>query len=224
MADRLAGPVRVDRVRIVAAGERGEMGPTRLAQPAHHGVDREGGEVADGAHTEVVQALRGRRADAPQRLDGVVVQELELDVGLDDVHAGARREPGPAARGLAAREASLAMSLARPMPTEQPSRARRGPAAQAVGDLAGRPEEPQRPATSTKASSRPIGSTSGVTSGGSCAAARSPPRSGRGAPDRKTARGTAGGPARTAWPSARRRRGPRTCTRRPRPRARPRPR
>ncbi len=82
-----------------------------------------------------------------------------------------RTTPGPGssparlARGLAAREASLAIIFERPMPTAQPSRSSartrsRRPRAMCSGD----PKRRRAPATSMNASSRPIGSTIGVMS------------------------------------------------------------
>ena len=47
-------------------------------------------QVAHRLHAQVVQALRRRRAHAPQRLDGVPVQEGQLVLRLDQVHARAR--------------------------------------------------------------------------------------------------------------------------------------
>ncbi len=85
------------------------------------------------------------------------------------VRPGTRPGPGssPAllARGLAAREASLAIILERPIPTAQSRWSssctrRRRPEAMSTGG----PSSRTAPATSMKASSRPMGSTIGVTS------------------------------------------------------------
>ena len=104
-------------------------------------------QVADRAHAEFVEAAGRRRADAPQGLDIVGVEELELSLGVDEVHAGSGLQTLPGvARGLAAREASLAIILDRPTPTahRRPSSVVH-PVAQSVGDPLGRSEQPDRP-------------------------------------------------------------------------------
>ena len=99
-----------------------------------------------------------------------------------------------------------------------PGAVRRAPLGAALGRCCRGPEEAHGAATSTNASSRPIGSTMGVTSARFCGARRSPRHTGRGARTRRSPLGTAGGHAPTAWPNAPRRPAPRRCTRQP-PRA-----
>ena len=116
MPDRLVGPVRVDRVRVLAAGERRQMGPARLAEPAHDGVEWQCGQIADRPHAQVVQPLGRGRADAPQRLHVVTVEELELVGRLDQVDPGARHEPRPACPRLGGPRRQLGDHLRAPDP------------------------------------------------------------------------------------------------------------
>ena len=99
VTDGLGLAIRAHRVGIRAAGQRRQVGAARLAQAADHRVEGQFGQVAHRAHAEIVEPARRRRADAPQRLDVVAVQELELDRRIDEVDAGPRlqaltRRPG----------------------------------------------------------------------------------------------------------------------------------
>ena len=124
--------------------------------------------------------------------------------------------PARSATGLAALDASLAISLVRPTPTEQSSRELLGhPAADGRGRCTSAvAQEPPRPGDVEERlvepdRLRPAGS---PTAKIACSLPRSPRRSG-GTGRRRTRRwGTAGGPASTAWPSGRRTPAPRRCT------------
>ena len=145
VADRLVRPVRVDRVGILAAGQGRQMGAAGLAEAAHQGVDRDAGQITDAAHAEVVQALRRRRTHAPERLDVVPVQELELDVRLDEVDTGSRFEAAAARPRLRGTRRQLGDHLG----AADPHRAAQTelvahPPAQSVGDAVGRPEQAPR--------------------------------------------------------------------------------
>ena len=76
--DRLGRTVGRDRAGVLAPGQRGQMEPAGLAQPAHQCLGRNGGQLAHGAHAELVQAGGRGRTDAPQRLHLVAVQERQL--------------------------------------------------------------------------------------------------------------------------------------------------
>ncbi len=162
----LLGRLGLTGIGVLAAGERRQMGAARLAEPPHQGVWREGGQVAHGAHAEVVQALGRGRADPPQRLDIVAVQEREL-VGRP--RPGRRPAPGGARPGWpvawrparrAWRSSSSARSRRRRPAASSSCTRRRRPWA----IWSGGPSRRSAPATSMKASSRPIGSTIGVMS------------------------------------------------------------
>ena len=92
----LVGPVRVDRIRIVTPRQRGQMRTARLAQAPGQHVRRQRRQVPHRAHPDVVEAFGGRRSDAPQRLHIVGMEELELVVRFDEIHAGAGLQPGAA--------------------------------------------------------------------------------------------------------------------------------
>ena len=68
VADRLGLLVGLDRSRSsIAVGEVVEVAPVRRSERADDGLDRQGGQVADGAHAEALEAPQGRRSHAPQR-------------------------------------------------------------------------------------------------------------------------------------------------------------
>ena len=117
MPDRLVGPVGVDGIGILAVGQSRQMSPAGFAETAHHRVERQCRQVPHRAHAQIMQACRRCGTDTPQCLDGVAVEEAELVGRLHEEHAGARLEPSSARPGLAAREASLAIILERPIPT-----------------------------------------------------------------------------------------------------------
>ena len=162
----LLGRFGLTGIGVLAPGQRGQVGAAGLAQPAHHGVERQRGQVAHRAHAQVVQALRRGRSDAPERLDVVRVEERQL---VGRARPGARRgraraRPGWPGAWRRARRAwrsswSVRCPTAQPRCSSSRTRSRR-PCAMASGG----PSRRSAPATSMKASSRPIGSTIGVTS------------------------------------------------------------
>ena len=52
--DRLVGAVRVDGIRVLAPGQRGQMGAAGPPETPGDGVGRQGGEVPHGADAQVV--------------------------------------------------------------------------------------------------------------------------------------------------------------------------
>jgi hypothetical protein len=85
----------IDLVGRLPAGQGGQVHPARLAQAARHRVERQRGQVAHRLHSEVTQALGRGRADAPERLDVVAVQEDQLLFGRHQEDARTWLEPGP---------------------------------------------------------------------------------------------------------------------------------
>ena len=168
VADRLGRPVRHHRARVVRPGQGGQMarrGPGRAGGPRRRLGQR--GQLADRPDARGRAAARrwpGRRPTAPPPAAGAGRPARRRAATTHHARAPGRL-PSRSAVGLAARDASLATSLERPMPTEQSSdsssrtrladaRGRWRRAARAAGGA---------PVTSRKASSSPIGSTSGVT-------------------------------------------------------------
>ena len=145
VADRLGRPVGTTGSGSSPRASAARWAPLALPETAHHRVGRDGGQVAHGAHAEVVQALRRGRAHAPQRLDRGGWRNASSSSGLDQTTPGPGSSPPRLARGLAAREASLATIFERPIPTEQserelvphPRRAGRGRSARAARAAAG---------------------------------------------------------------------------------------
>ena len=103
------------------------------------------GQVAHGAHAEAVQALRRGGPHAPERLDVVGVEELELGRRFDEDDAGPGLQTGPARPGLGGAGGELGDHLGAPDPhraAEAELVAHAAP--QVLRDAAGVPEEPHR--------------------------------------------------------------------------------
>jgi hypothetical protein len=110
-----------------------EVAAVRLPQRADEGVDRQGGQVPDGAHGEAVESPPGGRPHAPEGAHGVAVEEDQLVLGADDDHARPGHGAGAAGAGLG----RLGGELRRQLAGGHPDRAAE---AELVGD-----EPPQAP-------------------------------------------------------------------------------
>ena len=165
VADRLERLVGHDRPVVDAVGQRVQVAPAGVADRGHEGVERQGGQVADGGDAEAVEplvGLRARRPTAPGRAGGGGRPARRR---RHDHHAPAR-----AGRRRARRRAWPPPRPAWPGTSSgprRPSRLRPSSSRTAGPDLRRRsrarcPSRRRAPPTSRKASSSDSGSTSGV--------------------------------------------------------------
>ena len=121
MADRLGRSVRGSPGRVLAPGQRGQVGAASLAHPAHQSrrpAGRPGRPPCARRARAAGSPWPGPRPTALRHRDRA---GTPLVFGVDQDHPGPGSKPVRLARGLAAREASLAIILERPMPTAQSS-------------------------------------------------------------------------------------------------------
>ena len=162
-AGRSRPPVRLDLARIAIPGQRRELLAGRGTEQPLERPSRRLRQLPDGEHADLGQPRLGDRAHAPHQLDRQVVQEVEL--GRRDRRPPARRAWPPARR-------SSPGAWCAP---RRPRSAGRAPPARGAGSCsaisAGEPNRCVQPATSAKASSMEMRSTSGVKSSSTLMAA-----------------------------------------------------
>ena len=161
----LDGAVGLDRPLVDAAGQFSQL---PAMGPAHGALEHARwhlGQVADRRHSQAAQPGRGGRPDARERLDRQRMEEGQLLAGPNHDDAGARDRPCT----LALRLGRFRCQLGQKLRGGHTDRARQpdltaDPGSDGGGDRRRRPEQPLRPVTSRKASSREMPSTRGVKS------------------------------------------------------------
>ncbi len=146
MTDRLRRSVGHDHPGVVGPGEGGEVQTVGPADAADDDLLVQRGQLTNRPDADVVQPLRRRRTDTPERLDGQRVEERQLVVRPDDDDARPRPPAGTVGRRLRRPRRQLGDHL---RPADADGAVERQPVADALADLVGnrlrRAEQPPRP-------------------------------------------------------------------------------
>ena len=153
-AGGMGAAVGLDLARVAVEGERAELFAGGDTDEAFERAAGRRGELADGGDALGRELCLGHRADAPHQLDRQVVEPLELDRGVDDDEAvGLGHLRGDLGEMLCPRDADR----------DREADLLADAAADGLRRLsAGGPKRCSVPATSAKASSIEMRSTSGV--------------------------------------------------------------